>query len=201
MLKKSSVLFLSLILSVCVLLTALTVKSQIQNFSRPTVIAARLDKTPFYHIKVFEDDDYLFAYRHYGKSEFVPGFFVQNKKSGKWLEIKKISTEHAKLGSYNLSDAFITEKTTDERGVDVYKFISRKPDYPILAISWNFHGLKQTDYVELPLRTSGSIVFPEKIIYDQTAESYKIILGADYNIEEMQTLFWIRKEDLKKASK
>src|SRR4028119_1126178 len=46
------------------------------NFSRPTITAVALKDAPFYHQKIYEDDEYLFAYRRYGRAEYAPGFFV-----------------------------------------------------------------------------------------------------------------------------
>src|SRR5687768_3939394 len=69
-----------------------------RQFTRPTLIAVLCKQVPKWHVKFYEDKDYLFSYRHYGKGEYVPGVFVYNKKLSKWLEIKKLSTENAKLG-------------------------------------------------------------------------------------------------------
>ncbi len=68
------------------------------TFSHPTLIAALREHEPKWHVKVYEDEDYQFVYRHYGNAEYVPGFFVYSKKRSRWVKITKLSTENAKLG-------------------------------------------------------------------------------------------------------
>ncbi len=74
------------------------VTAQNRNFSRPTILTASHSEEPLWHEKIYEDDDYLFVYHDYGKAEYTPNFFVYGRKQRKWIEIKKLSTEHAKLG-------------------------------------------------------------------------------------------------------
>ena len=144
------------------------------TFSRPTLIAALCEREPKWLVKVYEDEDYQYVYRDYGKAEYVPGFFVYSKKSGRWAEITNLSTENAKLGH------------------------SPPLDEVLLSVAWDYSGLRSKDYVELPLRTSGSINFPEKIEYDAGAEAYQ--LNFNPSIKPVyQTLFWILKKDLKKV--
>ena len=144
------------------------------TFSRQTLIAALCEHEPKWLVKVYEDEDYQFVYRDYGKAEYVPGFFVYSKKRSRWAEITNLSTENAKLGH---SPPF---------------------DEVRLSVGWDYSGLKSKDYVELPLRTSGSINFPEKIEYDASSEAYHLNFNPSLR-PEFQTLFWILKKDLKKV--
>lgn len=148
-------------------------KEQIK-FSRPTLITTICEHEPKWHGKVYEDEDYQFVYRHYGKAEHVPGLFVYGKKHGKWLEITKLSTENAKLGH---SPPF---------------------DEVRLSVAWDHSRLKDKDYAELPLRTSGSINFPEKITYEASSTTYRLNFDASLKAE-YQTWFWIWKKDLEEA--
>lgn len=175
------------------------VTAQTLKFSRPTLVAASVDKAPFYHQKNYEDDEYLFAFRHSGRPEFAPGIFVYGKKQNKWLEIKKPTTEHAKLGRYNASDAFVWEVVPNSGNPPMRKITSQKPNIPVLAISWDFTSLKNAEYAAVPLDAYGSASFPDKITYDKDAKVYRLSFGSSYNIEEMQTEFRVMKADLKKA--
>ena len=173
--------------------------AQTLNFSRPTITAVALKDAPFYHQKIYEDDEYLFAYRRYGRAEYAPGFFVYGKKQKKWSEIKKVTTEHAKLGSYNTSDAFVWEVVPNSGNLPMRKILSQKPNIPVLAISWDFTSLKNVEYAAVPLDAYGSVGFPDKITYDKDGKVYRLSFGSVYNIEQMLTEFWIRKADLKKG--
>lgn len=203
--RKESFVFISIVfLTICCWMPNAARAQEIPKFSRPTVIAEPLKKTPFYHRKIYEDAEYLFASRHYGKSEYVPGFFIFSKHKNKWSEVKKITTENAKLGHYGFSEAFETEDAViEENGkqVKVTKFVSRKPDFPILAVTWDFREYENSDYAPIPLRTTASIVLPDKIVYDAAAESYLLSFGSDYSVEDMNTRLWVLKEDLRKVFK
>ena len=149
--------------------------AQTRTFSRPTIVAASCPDVPFWHVKVYEDDDYLFVYRHYGRAEYTPGFFVHGKRQHKWLEIKQLSTEHARLG--------------------------RSPaiDEVPLSVSWNYSPLAKVEYAALPLPTSGSINFPDKIEYDAVTEVYCLNFDSSAEREEMLTQFWVLKAELEAA--
>ncbi len=88
---------LSALFVICFLAQNATAQKTL-DFSRPTIITASCDEEPLWHEKIYEDDDYLFVYRDYGKAEYTPNFFVYGKKQHKWIELKKLSTELAKLG-------------------------------------------------------------------------------------------------------
>ena len=70
------------------------------TFTRPTIVATPLElPVTFWHELTFEDNEYMFVSRHYGTGgKHVPGFFVYSKSRGAWIQISRISTEHARLG-------------------------------------------------------------------------------------------------------
>lgn len=171
--------------------------AQTPKFTRPTIVAVALEEAPFYHRKIFEDDDYLFTSRDYGnKGEYVPGFFVYGKTKNKWLEIKKLSVEHAKLG---YSSPFPSEIRIDEKTGE--KFFVVNPKNPKLPAGWDFRRFKNASYIDVPLRTTGSIMFPDKINYVENLKAYQLNFSSSYNIEEMLTQIWIKKADLERALK
>jgi hypothetical protein len=157
---------LFLIFVICFL--AQSAVAQSLSFSRPTVITAVCNEEPFWHESIYEDDDYLFVYRYFGKAEETPVFFILGKKRNKWVELKKLSTEHAKLGRSPSSN----------------------------SESWDYSSLKTVNYVNLPLRTSGSINFPDLTTYDADNKAYCFNFNSLANVEEMLTQFWVAKKDL-----
>lgn len=146
-----------------------------RDFSRPTIITASSDEEPLWHKKIYEDKDYRFVIRDYGQAEYTPNFFVYGKKQHKWIEIKKLSTEHAILGRFSSSAA--------------------KADLPK---NWD-DGLKNIKYIDLPLRISGSTNFPDKITYNAESEIYCFNFNSSAKLEEMLTQFWVLKKDLDEA--
>ena len=172
--KQTAKLFVLLV--ICLFAQSAVVSAQNPDFSRPTIIAASYDEEPLWHAKIYEDDNYLFVYRDYGKAEYTPDFFVYGKKRNKWIEIKKLSTEHAKLGRSPSSATKVA-----------------------LQVSWDYSSLKTVNYVNLPLRTSGSINFPDKITYDADTKRYFFNFNSSAKVEEMLTQFWVLKKDLDEA--
>jgi hypothetical protein len=79
-------------------ITAAAYQDESLSFSRPTIEATALKTAPKSAVKLYEDEEFVFLYRPSGGKEFAPGLFVYGKKPGIWIEIKKLSTENAKLG-------------------------------------------------------------------------------------------------------
>ncbi len=172
--RKQTVKLLVLF-AICFLTRAVIAQSQ--NLSRPTIIAAPCaEKYPLWHKMIYEDNDYLFVYRDYGKAEYIPILLVYGKKQKKWIEIKKISTEDAKLGRFASSTA--------------------KANLPG---NRSYSSLKNIKYVHLPLRISGSINFPDKITYDDNSKTYYFNFNSSSADKEMLTQFRVLKKDLEQA--
>jgi hypothetical protein len=147
------------------------------KFSRPTVKGHRLKAAPKWHIKLYEDEHYRFVFRHYGNAEFVPGFFAYDLKRKRWLEITELTTELARLGR------------------------SPDPNEVPLMVGWNFSDLSKSEYTQLPLKTFGSIIFPDRITFDPTTKLYRFDCNSALNREESLTSFWVRQADLNTLSK
>lgn len=167
--------------------------AQTRKFSRPTMTAIALKSQPVYHQTIYEDDDYLFAYRHYGRGQYTPAFFAYEKKQKKWIEIKKLSTEHAQLGGYPFIS---TGKKDPATGMDE---LVRNPNLPVLAISWDYRSLKNFEYADVPLDPILPIGFPDKIENRRDQKAYLLFFGGFYDIQEMQSWFWVLKADLRKG--
>ena len=142
------------------------------RFSRATIKGRVLDAEPKWHVKVYEDSSYRFVYRHYGNAEYVPGFFACDISKNRWLQLTELSTENARLG--------------------------RSPDFNDipLAVGWDFRRLADVQYAPLPLKTGGSIVFPDRVTFDPSRKLYRFDCNSRLNREVSLTSFWVRKIDL-----
>jgi len=142
------------------------------QFRRPTVKGAVLAQEPKWHREIYHDQFYQFVFRHYGNGEYVPGFFAHDLVRNRWLEITELSMEQARLG--------------------------RSPDFSDipLQVGWDFRSLARADYARLPLHTTGSIVFPDRIMFLSAIGLYRLDCNSELNREVSLTSFWVRKTDL-----
>lgn len=167
---------LKTIISILILVLSVAIENGTAqtNFTRPTFKAKLSAKTPMWHVKVFEDANYIFVYRHYGNKNHTPGFFVYGKKQNKWIEINKLSTENAKFGH------------------------SPPMNEVPLSVSWNYEDLKKFDYANVNLQTTASINFPDKIEYDVASKAYCLKFNSSLDREDSLTIFWMLKEEIEK---
>lgn len=172
---KAIITILILVLSVC------TGSGLAQTrFTRPTFKAKLRSNTPIWRRKIFEDGKYIFvvgdsASKNCGASANKMcdiGFFIYEKKQNKWLEVKKLSTENAKLGH------------------------SPKLFEISIAVSWDYKSLKKVDYADVDLQTTASNNYPDKIEYDTTNQAYCLKYNSSFNREDALTVFWILKEEI-----
>lgn len=159
-------------LLICATLTTLAQSPDAMQFTRPTLKGTVLSESPVWHVEIYRDQSYQFVYRHYGNAEYAPGLFAHNLVRNQWLEITHLSTEHARLG--------------------------RSPDFSDipLPVGWDFQPLARLEYALVPLKTSGSIVFPDKITLLSTADIYRFDCNSELNRDPSLTSFWVRKADL-----
>ena len=154
-------------------------------FSEASTIRVKKTESPKknYYI-LYYDSEFLFVGRHFGShkdphSNTEPGFFVHSKKLDKWLLITDLSTEGAKLGkSYGFSNK-----------EDVKKMMR-------CSVSWDFTNYRNKDFIALPLKTSGSIAFPEKIIFEQEKNKYLLVFFGSWKVKEAETVLEFKKNDL-----
>lgn len=147
------------------------------EFSRPTIVAVALAAAPGRYREVYEDEDFLFAFRDYGYANDAPGFFVYSKRQERWIRIVELSTEHATLAtSPQLGEVAVAPR-----------------------VSWDYRHLKNRAYVKLPLPTSGSLNFPNLIVYDASARVYTFGFNSCWDAEAARTKFLVLKKDLELA--
>ena len=134
--------------------------------------------------QIYEDDLYRFAFVDFGNTgENKPGFHVYSRKRERWLRIVEVSTINAKLGR--------TPNAAELKAVG----------HPIgPSVGWNFAGqYGNSRYVPMPLKTSGSIVFPERIQLDPARGVYICWSGESWRIDAVVTKLEIRSQDLESA--
>ena len=132
---------------------------------------------------IFYDDDFLWVARNYGDhrrpaGNTEPGVFVHSKAHGRWIEIHKISTRDGKFG---------TSKSDDP---EAQKTLVKIP------VAWDFTAYRDKPRIELPLKTSGSIAFPDRIVYEAKSQRYKLRFFSKLKIESAETTLYIPRADL-----
>ena len=166
------------VFAVCLGLAAAgTAPSQSLEFTRPTLTAIRITIEPRFHELLYEDHAYKFAARNYGsgKEHAIPGLFAYSKQRDAWIQILILSTEHARLG--------------------------RSPDITDIALSvgWDYRELINEAFASMPLRTTGSIAFPDRIGDFGPGGAYRLDFNSNLNRDVSLTWFWLTKADLREA--
>ena len=99
----------------------------------------------------------------------------------KWLIIKKITTRKGIFGN--------TNKLTKE---ETRKMMS-------CPVGLGQNHLVNQNYCDLPLRTTGSIAFPDKMWLDDNQQEYILEFFNSWKIEKVKTLIRFKKKDLELA--
>jgi hypothetical protein len=132
---------------------------------------------PRFHQLVYEDSAYKFVTRNYGSGEAptIPGLFVYSKQHHAWIQILSLSTEHARLG--------------------------RSPDYTDipLSVGWDYGELINEPFASMPLRTGGSIGFPDRIVDLGVERAYRLDFNSGLNRDVSLTWFCLAKADIQEA--
>jgi hypothetical protein len=148
---------------------------------RPSIIVQAATPPPQRNILVlYYDAAFLFVGRHYGDGrDFVgptePGIFVHSKASDRWLQITAISTEGGRFG-----------KSSSDM---------------VVSVGWDFTAFAQRPYIEQPLKTTGSLMFPDRIEYDNRTERYELrhASRSSGRFPGAETVLYIRRADLIEA--
>ena len=132
---------------------------------------------------VFYDDAYLFLSRHYGDQRdrggnTEAGFFVHSKAHDRWLQIQNVSTREGKFGTSRSDDPEAQKKLVK------------------ISVAWDFTPYRDKPHIALPLKTSGSIAFPDRIEYEPKSKRYKLRFFSDLKIESAETILYIPRADL-----
>jgi hypothetical protein len=175
---------------VCSLFSKATIPAaascQTRKDARPS-LKYRLSESPVRNVRnIFEDETYLFVARHYGDhrdpgGNTEPGLFVCSKKLNQWIQVLSISTADGRFGT----------STSDDP--------EQQRRLSLSQVVWDFRKLAASDYAEQPLRTSGSIVFPDEISYDLATGRYRLRYLSSWKIPTAETVLYILRADLIQA--
>jgi hypothetical protein len=150
---------------------------------QPSLLARRSEppRRNFYIIS--NDNSFLFAARHYGSADdpggnTEPGVFVHSKDHGSWIQVTQISTAGGRFG---------TSTSNDPEAQNKLRYA---------PVGWDFRGLSALPYAEQPLRTSGSIAFPEQISFDPATDRYELRYLTSWGVPSAETVLYIKRGDL-----
>ena len=132
---------------------------------------------------IHEDESYKLVARHYGRhtdegGNTEPGLFVYSKGEDKWLQITEISTVDGVFG-----------KSWSANPADMEKLVR-------ISVGWDHTGLAKQPYAKIPLHTSGSICFPEIVLWEKDKKRYKLSFLTASGVKSAATTLYIKAEDL-----
>jgi hypothetical protein len=64
------------------------------------------------------------------------------------------------------------------------------------SVSWDFTAYTNKAWIDLPLKTSGSIAFPEKIEFDEAGDCYRLSFFTSWKIQSAATILYVSRKDL-----
>lgn len=132
---------------------------------------------------LYYDDELLFLVRDPGDDrtrprEKQPGLFVHSSAHGRWVEIHKISTQDGMFGSSHSDDPEAREKLAE------------------LPVTWDFTEHRHKPHLEIPLRTSGSLVFPDRIECDAQSRRYRLRFFSKLKIASAEATLYIPRAEM-----
>ncbi len=132
------------------------------------------------------DGAYLFLARDHGDGRdpgggTEPGLFIHSKAQGTWLRVEAVSTEGASFGRSVSEDGRVPAELAK------------------LSVSWDHTPLADQDFVEIPLRTSGSLVFPDTVGRDGVGRRYKLSFLTASGVPSAATHLYLKIADLESA--
>lgn len=151
--------------------------------SRSSVVT-KPSEPPLGNVQVlYYDDVLLFAGRTFGDrldpaANPEPGLFVHSKDKNRWLQIVAISTTGAKLGRSWSEDPQVQRKLRTA------------------PVAWDFTPFATRPYIDLPLHTSGSIAFPDRVAFDGVSGRYDLHFFSSWGAASAETVLYIARSDL-----
>jgi hypothetical protein len=148
------------------------------------IIVAKASEAPRRNFSIlYYDEAFLFAGRNYGSSADVggntePGLFIHSKEKNRWIQITAISTADGKFGKSTSEDPEASKKLR------------------MASVGWDFTTFALRPYIDQPLRTSGSIVFPDRIQYDSRSGRYELRYLSSWGVPSAETILYIRRADV-----
>jgi hypothetical protein len=132
---------------------------------------------------LYYDDTFMFAGRTYGERRepgtmTEPGLFVHSKERNRWLQILAIATAGGKLGRSWTDDPQSQRRLRSS------------------PVGWDFTSFATRPYIDQPLRTTGSIAFPDRITFDEATAQYELRYFSSFGVPSAETVLFIKKIDL-----
>jgi len=149
----------------------------------PTVIATTTGPTSTDKPRMLYDDDEMRIVEvDYGRSDSpqIPGLYIFAKRSQKWIRIDKVSLKHAVLGR---------NPTFEE-----CRAAGTNPP----SVGWDFRRLRGRAYVELPLKTTSALFFPDKIEKDEREGRLVLGFGSRWQMPHVETVLVIALGELRR---
>jgi hypothetical protein len=162
----------------CVLLIA-----QASAAPRPSIVAKASEPPRRNFWIVYYDDAFLFAARNFGDSRDAggstePGLFVHSRQRSRWIRILEISTAGGRFGKSSSNDPEAQKKLRPA------------------SVGWDFTPYATRDYIEQPLRTSGSIAFPERVEYRPERGTYELRYLTSWGVPSAEMVLYTSRSDL-----
>ena len=107
-----------------------------------------------------------------------PGLFVHSKERNRWLQILAISTAGGRLGRSWTDDPQAQRKLRTA------------------PVGWDFTPFAGRPYIDQPLKTTGSVAFPDRITFDEASGQYELRYFSSFGVPSAETVLFIRRADL-----
>jgi hypothetical protein len=147
-------------------------------------IVVKASEPPLTNVQVlYYDEAFLFSGRTFGdrktpEGNLEPGLFVHSKDRNRWLQVLAISTAGARLGRSWTEDPQAQRKLRTA------------------PVGWDFTSFATRPYIDQPLRTTGSIAFPDHVVYDAGSGRYELHFFSSWGVPSAETVLYILRSDL-----
>jgi hypothetical protein len=151
--------------------------------SQSTILAKAADPQTRNVRVLFEDDVLSFVARTFGdrrepQSATEPALFARSKERSRWVHILGITTAGARLGRSWTDDPIAQRKLRTA------------------PVGWDFTGFAGKPYLDVPLKTTASVVFPDRITYAAESGQYELHFFSAYDVPSAETVLIVRRSDL-----
>ncbi len=132
---------------------------------------------------IYYDSGFLFMTRNFGNHRDAggntqPGLFVHSKAHDRWLQILEVSTKDGQFGKSQSDDPEENKRLM------------------MSQVGWDYTAYAKKPSIELPLKTAGSIAFPETIEFDAKTDRFKLSFYTSWKIESAATRLYLSRKDL-----
>jgi len=154
--------------------------------AQPTIVT-RHTEAPSRNVQIlFADDAVVIAARTFSEQRDAagaqePALFAHSKEKNRWIQILAISTVGGRLGRSWSDDPQAQRKLRTA------------------PVGWDFTGYAGKPYIEQPLKTTGSVAFPDRIIFDPATDLYEFHYFSSFGVDSAETVLFISRTELLSA--